>query len=81
VPVPPEDILDFCRLNMSERDAERLVGWIAWRTGRPQALAGSGDPVQRLERAVSAWIDDDQRAALLQWLVNREERGEPLYPR
>jgi len=77
----PDDILDFCRLNMSERDAERLVGWIAWRTGRPQAFAGSGEPIERLQRAVEEWIDDAQRIALLAWLKTREKNNLPLYPR
>ena len=65
---------------MSERDAERLVGWIAWRTGRPQALAGSGEPIERLARAVEDWIDDGQRDALMSWLRRRSEDGRPLYP-
>jgi len=77
----PEEILTFCRLNMSEQDAERLVGWIAWRTGRPQALAGSGEPIERLQRAVEEWIDADQRTALLAWLKTREKNDQPLYPR
>jgi hypothetical protein len=76
----PEEILTFCRLNMSERDAERLVGWIAWRTGRAPALAGSGESIERLQRAVEEWIDDDQRTALLAWLRSREKNGRPLYP-
>jgi hypothetical protein len=76
-----QDILTFCRMHMSERDAERLVGWIAWRTGRPQALAGSGEPIERLARAVEDWIDDAQRDALMGWLRRRSEGGRPLYPR
>ena len=76
----PDEILTFCRLSMSERDAERLVGWIAWRTGRPSPLAGGGDPLERLERAVREWIDDEQRAALLVWLRARESAGRALYP-
>ncbi len=77
----PDEILTFCRLNMSERDAERLVGWIAWRTGRPQAFAGSGEPIERLKRAVEEWIDDGQRTALLGWLKAREKNRQPLYPK
>lgn len=71
----------FCRLHLSEREAERLVGWLAWRTGRNQAMAGSGTPMQRLEHAVTNWLDAERRARLLRWMRARAERGEPPVPR
>jgi hypothetical protein len=81
VAVDSDDLLAFCRLHLSEADAERLVGWIAWRTGRSQALAGARDPLDRLRHALENWLDADQRDALMTWLLRRRRRGEPLVPR
>ena len=75
------DLRAFCHLHMGEEEAERLVGWIAWRTGRNQALAGAGTPAERLEHAVANWLDDWQRGRLLAWMRGRLDRGEPLVPR
>ncbi len=77
---PLGDLRAFCGLNLTEGDAERLVGWIAWRTGRNQALAGSGGPQQRLGHALEHWLDDWQRTRLLGWMRARLDRGEPLVP-
>jgi hypothetical protein len=74
------DIEVFCRVHLSEADSERLVGWIAWRTRRNQALAGSGDPLARLRHALTFWIDDRQRDQLLDWLERRRRSGAPLVP-
>lgn len=75
------DIEVFCRVHLSEDEAQRLVGWIAWRTGRNQALAGAGDPLERLRHVLTHWLDDGQRARLLDWLERRRRRGEPLVPK
>lgn len=75
------EIEAFCRLHLSERDAERLVGWIAWRTGRNQAMAGDRDALQRLRHAVTHWLDEHQRTRLLGWMRARLDRGDPLVPR
>ena len=37
------DLVEHCRRHMSPEDVERLVGWLAWRTGRNQALADGLD--------------------------------------
>lgn len=71
----------FCRLHLSEREAERLVGWLAWRTGRNQAMAGGGEPGERLRHAVENWLDDERRMRLLRWMRGRVARGEPPVPR
>lgn len=77
----PADIEMFCRIYLSEADAERLVGWIAWRTRHNQALAGAGEPLERLRHALTYWLDDAQRERLLDWLERRRRSGEPLVPR
>jgi hypothetical protein len=76
----PEDIEIFCRVHLSEADAERLVGWLAWRTRRNQALAGAGDPLERLRHALVNWLDDGQRDRLLDWLERRRRTGEAFVP-
>ncbi len=76
-----DDIEVFCRVHLSEAEAERLVGWLAWRTGHNQALAGSGDPLERLRHALRFWLDDAQRGRLLDWLERRRRSDEPLVPK
>lgn len=75
-----DDLVTFCRLYIGEGDAERLVGWIAWRTGRNQAMAGAGPAIERLEHAVENWLDDERRARLLAWLRRRILDGRPPVP-
>ena len=69
------DLLTLARLYVSEGDAQRLVGWIAWRTGRNQAMAGDRPAIERLEHALTQWLDDQQRAQLLRWLERRVPYG------
>lgn len=69
------DLLNLARLYVSEADADRLVGWIAWRTGRNQAMAGDRPAIDRLEHALTHWLDDHQRAQLLRWLGRRLPLG------
>ena len=76
----PDDLLTFCRLHVGEGDAESLVGWIAWRTGRNQAMAGAGTAIERLEHAAAHWLDDEQRGRLLAWLTRRTAEGLPPVP-
>ncbi len=76
-----QDILDHCRRHLDDEDTERLVGWIAWRLGRNQALAGDGTPPARLAHVVTHWLDDPRRAALHAWLVRRARDGLPPVPR
>jgi len=76
-----DDIEAFCRVHLSEADAERLVGWIAWRTHRNQALAGAGEPLERLRHALNYWLDDRQRSLLMTWLDRRRRDGESLVPK
>jgi len=75
------DIEVFCRVHLSEAEAERLVGWLAWRTHHNQALAGSGEPLARLRHALEFWLDDAQRSRLLDWLERRRRSGESLVPK
>jgi hypothetical protein len=75
-----DDLITFCRLYIGEGDAERLVGWIAWRTGRNQAMAGTGPAIERLQHAAENWLDDERRAHLLAWLARRILEGRPPVP-
>jgi hypothetical protein len=72
--------MTFCRLTIGEGDAERLVGWLAWRTGRNQAMAGAGPAIDRLEHAAVNWLDDERRRRLLVWLRRRVAEGRPPVP-
>ncbi|MCC6833234.1 MAG: hypothetical protein IT200_18015 [Thermoleophilia bacterium] len=74
------DLVAFCGVHLTEGDAARLVGWIAWRTGRNQALAGAGEPRERLVHSLEHWLDDWQRTRLLGWMRARSDRGETLVP-
>lgn len=75
-----ETLLGHCRGTLSPGEMERLVGWLAWRTGRNQALAGDGPPEERLERAVERWLGPTERALLLAWMLRRQARGLPPVP-
>ena len=70
-----DELLRLARLWISEGDAERLVGWIAWRTGRNQALAGDRPAIDRLAHALEHWLEPGQRTQLLRWLADRLPRG------
>ncbi len=70
-----DELLRLARLWISEGDADRLVGWIAWRTGRNQALAGERAAIDRLAHALEHWLDDAQREQLLRWLDQRLPQG------
>ena len=61
-------------------ESTSIARWIAWRTRRNQALAGSGEPLERLRHALTFWLDDRQRGQLLDWLKRRRRSGEPLVP-
>ena len=76
--MPPDhvaELLRLARLYVSEDDAERLVGWLAWRTGRDPAPVGALPVIEQLERALRDWLDDHQRAQLLRWLAGRLPLG------
>jgi hypothetical protein len=68
-------LLRLARLYISEDDAERLVGWLAWRTGRDAAAARDLPVVEQLELALRQWLDEHQRAQLLRWLAGRLPLG------
>ncbi|HMN97844.1 MAG TPA: hypothetical protein PKD59_00355 [Miltoncostaeaceae bacterium] len=76
--MPPDhaaELLRLARLYVSEDDAERLVGWLAWRTGHDPAAVRGLPVVEQLERALRDWLDDQQRAQLLRWLAGRLPLG------
>lgn len=75
-----EDIVTFCSDAVDAADIERLVGWLAWRTGRNQAMAGAGRPTDRLRHAAEHWLDDERRGRLLRWLRHRVAQGLPPVP-
>jgi hypothetical protein len=75
-----EDIVTFCSDAVAADDIERLVGWLAWRTGRNQAMAGAGRPIDRLRHAAEHWLDDERRLRLLRWLRHRVAQGLPPVP-
>lgn len=68
-------LIGHCRETLDDEDVERLVGWLAWRTGRNQALAGDGPALERLERAADRWLGPTERALLLAWMLRRQARG------
>jgi hypothetical protein len=65
------ELLRLARLYVCEDDAERLVGWLAWRTGRDLAHVRGLPVIEQLELALRDWLDDHQRAQLLRWLAGR----------
>jgi hypothetical protein len=75
-----EDIVSFCSDAIDDADVERLVGWLAWRTGRNQAMAGAGPPAERLRHAAEHWLDEERRDRLLRWLRQRVAQGLPPVP-
>jgi hypothetical protein len=68
------------QLHASEEDCQKLVGWIALRVGRAQALAGDREPLARLEHVVRHWLSEGERSALLAWLTRRAALRESLVP-
>ena len=75
-----DDIVTFCSDSVETADVERLVGWLAWRTGRNQAMAGAGQPLDRLRHATEHWLDGERRAQLLRWLRSRVAQGRSPVP-
>jgi hypothetical protein len=76
--MPPDhvaELLRLARLYVCEDDAERLVGWLAWRTGHDPAPVRGMAVIDQLELAVRDWLDDHQRAQLLRWLAGRLPLG------
>jgi hypothetical protein len=76
--MPPDhvaELLRLARLYVCEDDAERLVGWLAWRTGRDPASVRPLPVIDQLELALRDWLDDHQRAQLLRWLAGRLPLG------
>lgn len=77
---PVDDIIRIASLTMSEDEADRLVGWIALRTGRSKALAAGDDTLARLRHAAEHWMNDDQRRRLAGWIARRTALGEDPVP-
>jgi len=77
---PAARILHLARTRLGPEETARLVSRLAWRTGRPQVLAGEGPPDQRLERALG-WLSAERAARLADWLEARDRVGAPLVPR
>lgn len=75
-----DDILRVASLTMSEDQADRLIGWIALRTGRSKALANGDDTLARLRHVAGNWLDDDQRRRLAGWIAKRVALGEDPVP-
>lgn len=77
---PVDDIIRVAALTMSEDQADRLVGWIALRTGRSKALARGDDTLARLRHVSENWLDDDQRRRLAGWIARKVALGEDPVP-
>ncbi|MSO44823.1 MAG: hypothetical protein EXQ74_05925 [Thermoleophilia bacterium] len=75
-----EDIIRVASLTMSDDQADRLIGWIALRTGRSKALTTGDDTIARLRHVAENWMDDDQRRRLAEWIARRVARGEDPVP-
>ena len=76
----PDEIVELCSARLTDDDTERLTGWIAWRQGRNQALAGDRPPVERLRHALMHWLTDEERELLVAWMRRRVATGESLVP-
>lgn len=77
---PVDDIIRLAGLTMSEDQADRLIGWIALRTGRSKALATGDDTLARLRHVAENWLDDDQRQRLAGWIARKVALGEDPVP-
>ena len=77
---PVDDIIRVAALTMSEDQADRLIGWIALRTGRSKALAAGEDTLARLRHVAENWLDDDQRRRLAGWIARKVALGEDPVP-
>ena len=77
---PVDDIIRVASLTMSEDEADRLIGWIALRTGRSKALATGDDTISRLRHVAEHWLDDDQCRRLAGWIARRVALGEDPVP-
>mgnify|MGYP003348600330 FL=1 len=77
---PVDDIIRLAGLTMSEDQADRLIGWIALRTGRSKALATGDDTLARLRHVAQNWLDDDQRRRLAGWIARKVALGEDPVP-
>lgn len=77
---PVDDIIRLAALTMSEDQADRLIGWIALRTGRSKALAAGDDTLARLRHVAENWLDDDQRRRLAGWIARKVALGEDPVP-
>jgi hypothetical protein len=75
-----DDIIRIASLTMSEDQADRLIGWIALRTGRSKALATGDDTLTRLRHVSCNWLDDDQRRQLAGWIARKVALGEDPVP-
>lgn len=77
---PVDDILRIATLTMSEDQADRLIGWIALRTGHSKALATGDDTIDQLRHVAQNWLDDDQCRRLSAWIARRVARGDDPVP-
>lgn len=77
---PVDDIIRLAALTMSEDQADRLIGWIALRTGRSKALAAGDDTLARLRHVAENWLDHDQRRRLAGWIARKVALGEDPVP-
>ena len=77
---PVDDIIRIAALTMSEEQADRLVGWIALRTGRSKALANGDDTLARLRHVSENWLTADQCRSLAGWIARRTALGEDPVP-
>ena len=64
-----QEIVALARLYASEGEVRELVGWLALRKGRAQALAGDRPEIERLERE-----------GLARWMLAQAAKGESLVP-
>jgi hypothetical protein len=76
-----DEIIAIVRLNLSESEADSLLGWIALRTGRQKALARGAETLERLRHALEHWLTEAERRRLLAWLSRRVSLGDSPLPR
>ena len=77
---PVDDILRIATLTMSDDQADRLIGWIALRTGHSKALAVGDDTIDRLRHVAQNWLDHDQCRRLAGWITRRVALNEDPVP-
>lgn len=75
-----QDLCALCTERLTDQQIGRLIGWLAWRVGRAQALAGNGSNTERLAHVAEHWMSAEHCEQLRLWIVRRLSEGRPPVP-